>query len=285
MSHSLTLSNFLLALEKENDWRTLGIFMEVEECVLDEIEHLYESKGIRRCKEELFKGLKRKAKCPTWEEITEALDNMRNHALAMEIRDNYCSKTLAIIPTPDLSINSDSTDVTPSRHHESVDDTKMHFVKEKTVRELESLRSKFSKLVDDIRRQLNINKVTVQSLRTYSQVYLQLEMPSEFTTINKYFETLIPHFCFIQYYCLEDLVTSFLGDCKSIKAAFENYKKELVKFKKSAPIKSLCNQISLEMSRGTRIVELKLMGFWSNVTVERFEKLVISHSKTRNSSW
>ena len=67
---------------------------------------------------------------------------------------------------------------------------------------------------------------------------------------------------------------AFLGDCKSIKAAFENYKKELTKFKKSAPIKSLCDQISLEMSYGTRNIELKLMGFWSNVTIERFEKLV-----------
>ena len=129
-------------------------------------------------------------------------------------------------------------------------------------------------IVDDVRKQLNINKVTLQTLRTYSQVCLQLEIPCEITTINKCFETLIPYFCFIQYYCLEDLVARFLGDCKSIKAAFEDYKKELVKFKKSAPIKNLCDQISMEMSHETRNVVLKLMGFWSHVTVERFEKLV-----------
>ena len=89
MCYSLTVANFLLVLEKENDWRTLGIFLDVEDCILDEIERLYESKGIRRCKEELFRALKRREVDPTWEEIAEALDNVGNHALAKEIREKY----------------------------------------------------------------------------------------------------------------------------------------------------------------------------------------------------
>ena len=76
---------------------------------------------------------------------------MRNHALAEEIHDNYCLTPLTLIPTPELSLNSDSTDVTTSQHPESVDNTKVYIVKEKTVRELESLHSKFGKLVDNIR--------------------------------------------------------------------------------------------------------------------------------------
>ena len=44
--------------------------------------NVYESKGIRRCKKELFKVLKRRKEYPTWEKIAEALDNVGNHALA-----------------------------------------------------------------------------------------------------------------------------------------------------------------------------------------------------------
>ena len=106
MSHSLTVANFLLALEKENDWRTLGIFLDVEDSILDEIERLYESKGIRRCKEELFKVLKRREESPTWEKIANALNNVGNRALAKEIREKYIN----------LSSNdqSSSMEVTPS---------------------------------------------------------------------------------------------------------------------------------------------------------------------------
>ena len=54
-SHSLTVANVLLVLKKKNDCGTLGIFLDVEDCILGR--NLYESKGIRRCKEELFRAL------------------------------------------------------------------------------------------------------------------------------------------------------------------------------------------------------------------------------------
>ena len=157
MSHSLTVANFLLALEKENDWRTLGIFMNVEDCMLDEIERLYESKGIRRCKEELFKVLKRREEYPTWEEIAGALDNVGNHALAKEIREKYIN----------LSSNdqSSSMEVTPSLRAVDlqVRSSNVNPIKVSTVRKLEKLHVKFAKLVDDVREQLNA-KVSVDSL-------------------------------------------------------------------------------------------------------------------------
>ena len=161
MSHRLTVANFLLALEKENDWRTLGIFLDIEDFKLDEIERLYEPKGIRRCKEELFKVLKHKKTEPTWEEIAESLDNMRNHALANEIREKYNSDH--VFTTHRVTSNDDS----PSNNMEithstsSVNDitSKMYLIDLNTVRKLESLHAKFALLVDNVRRQLNVKCV------------------------------------------------------------------------------------------------------------------------------
>ena len=235
MSDSLTVANFLLALEKENDWRTLGIFLDVEDCILDEIERLYESKGIRRCKEELFKVLKQREEYPTWEEIAGALDKVGNRALAKEIHEKYIN----------LSSNdqSSSMEVTPSLRAVDlqVRSSNVNPVKVSTVRKLEKLHVKFAKLVDDVREQLNA-KVSVDSLRTFIRVHLQLEISLEITSINEVFEILCPHFCFIQYYCLEDLVDAFLGDCESLKQVFKSYKQEL-KILKEACIKTLCSEI------------------------------------------
>ena len=111
-------------------------------------------------------------------------------------------------------------------------------------------------------------------MQTFIQVHLQLEISHEITVINEVFEILYPHFCFIQYYCLEDLVDAFLGDCESLKEGFKNYKKELKTFKKEAFIKTLCSDIQEEISREKGHIELKLMGLWSNITIKRFEKLV-----------
>ena len=41
-----------------------------------------------------------------------------------------------------------------------------------------------------------------------------------------------------------------------------------------APIKSLYHQVSQEMFKGTNHIKLKLLGFWSNVPIESFEKLI-----------
>ena len=285
MSHSLTVANFLLTLEKENDWRTLGVFLDVE--------RLYESNGIRRCKEELFRALKRREEYPTWEKIAEALDNVGNHALAKEIREKYIINDNPLHTTHEvnLTLSPSSTDVEASPKSiedgstgmevntaspKSMDDvsTKQYFVQDNIVVKLDRVLSMFAALENNVRRQLNVKNVTVEDLRCYFRRYLNLDVSPDITTVSDVFKILNPHFCFIQYYCLENLVETFLGDCESLKKAFKNYKKELEKLKKLAPIKSLYNQISLEMSKGTDNVEIKLLGFWSNITIESFEKLI-----------
>ena len=157
-----------------------------------------------------------------------------------------------------------------------VDDitSKMYVIDLNTVRKLERLHAKFTLLVDNVRRQLNVKCVSVESLQTYLLIHLKVGMSPEITTINELLKILYPYFCFIQYYCLEDFINSFLEDSMTLKLNFKKYKKELETFKKLAPIKALSDQIPLEMSKRTSNVELKLMGFWENVTIERFEKLV-----------
>ena len=266
MSCRLTVANFLLALEREIDWKTLGIYLDIEQSTLDEIESLYECKGIRRCKQELFKALQRRREKPTWEDIAEALDKLRNHALAKDIREKY------VCLSPDMPIchKSPIKDISIV----TIDSHCKLFVDSDLVRELERLHSKFAKLVDDVRKKFEHQLIAVESLKTYCRVQLQLELPSNITTNNEIFKCLCPFLCFIKYFFLEDLVDAFLGDCRLLKRAFRRYKKELEKFKKLAPMKLLCSQMLSETPKVVRNCELKLMEFWSNVTVERFERLV-----------
>ena len=135
----------------------------------------------------------------------------------------------------------------------SVDDitSKMYLIDLDTVKKLESLHIKFALLVDNVRRQLNVKCVSVESLQTYLLVHLKLEISPEISTINELLKILYPYFCFIQYYRLEDFISSFLEDSMSLKQNFKEYKKELENFKKLVPIKALCSQILLEMSKGT----------------------------------
>ena len=145
----------------------MDIFLDVEDCILDEIERLYESKGIRRCKEELFRALKCREAYPTWEEIAGALDNVGNHALAKEIREKYIN----------LSSNNRSSSIEVISSLRAVDlqvrSSNVNPVKVSTVRKLEKLHVKFAKLLDDVREQLNA-KVSVDSLRTFIRVHLDL---------------------------------------------------------------------------------------------------------------
>ena len=294
MSYRLTVANFLLLLEKENDWRTLGIFLDVEDFKLDEIERLYESKGIRRCKEELFKVLKRREEYPTWEEIAEALDNVGNHALAKEVREKYIIINHSQLPTPhevSLTLRPSSTDIEACPKSvedggsgvevntfspKSIDDIsiKQLFVQDDIAEKLHKILSKFAELVNKVRIKLNAKKVSVEDLRCYFLSSISLKISRDITTIDEVFVILNPHFCFIRYYCLECLVDVFLKNCKSLKQTFTNYEKELEKLKRLAPIKSLYHQLSQEMFKGTNHIKLKLIGFWSNIPIESFEKLI-----------
>ena len=229
MSHSLDVANFLLALEKENDWRTLGIFLDVEDCKLDEIELLYESRGIRRCKEELFKVLKRREEYPTWEEITEALDNVGNRALAKEIREKYTatngSQTHEVNLSP-ISIDMEVNTPSPKSVQDVPIKLKQYFVKDDVAIELDRILSKFAALVNAVRRKL-VRKVSVNDLRCYIFNSLKLRISRDITTVDEVFTILNPQFCFIRYHHLENLVEAFLKKCKPLKQTFIKYKNEL----------------------------------------------------------
>ena len=159
------------SIKKRNDWRTLGIFLDVEDCILDEIECRYESKGVRICKEELFKGLKRKTNDSTWEDIAESLDNMRNHALAEEIREKYViqSSLHTTLKVTSIDDNNSDIEVTPSPKFIDIVSRNVYSieVEECTVRELQKLHSKFSLLVDNVREHFNAKSFLVKNLRTY----------------------------------------------------------------------------------------------------------------------
>ena len=248
---------------------------------MDEIERLYESKGIRRCKEELFKVLKRREEYPKWEEIAEALDNVGNHALAKEVREKYIIINNSQLPTThevSLTLSPSSTDIEACL--KSVEDggsgvevntfspksmedisIKQLFVQDDIAEKLHKILSKFAELVNKVRIKLNAKKVSVEDLRCYFLSSINLKISRDITTINEVFVILNPHFCFIRYYCLECLVNVFLKNCKSLNQTFTNYKKELEKLKKLAPIKSLYHQVSQEMFKGTNHVKLKLIGF------------------------
>ena len=79
-----------------SDWHSLGVKLGVQPTDLSMIERNYHGDNAR-CKHEMLYCWLRTAHTPgpTWEAITEALLQMGQHNMAMNIRAKYCSVSTA----------------------------------------------------------------------------------------------------------------------------------------------------------------------------------------------
>ena len=86
MSTSLTVDVFLKATKNENDWSTLGIFLNVPQSELKAIEE--EKSTVLHRKTELFLRWSKISK-PNWSDLISALRTMSNISLADELTEKY----------------------------------------------------------------------------------------------------------------------------------------------------------------------------------------------------
>ena len=87
------------ALDSVVNWHSLGVKLGLEDHELSTIEQNYRGDGNERCKHEMLSRWLRSAKRPTWKAVVDALQQMREHTVALKIRAKYCSSSTATTDT------------------------------------------------------------------------------------------------------------------------------------------------------------------------------------------
>ena len=85
-----TLKELSNELESVQKWHSLGVKLELELHQLGTIEkdHYGDSE---RCKHEMLGCWLRSSELPTWKVVTDALHQIGEHAVALQIQRKYCS--------------------------------------------------------------------------------------------------------------------------------------------------------------------------------------------------
>lgn len=87
-----TLKELSNALDSIVNWYSLGVKLGLKEYELSTIEQNYHGDS-ERCKLEMLSGWLRTAKLPTWKAVADALQLMKEQAVASKIRAKYCSSS------------------------------------------------------------------------------------------------------------------------------------------------------------------------------------------------
>ena len=82
------------ALDSVVNWHLLGVKLGLEDHELRTIERNYRGDN-ERCKHEVLSRWLRSAKLPTWKVVTDALQQMGEHAIASKIQARHCSSSTA----------------------------------------------------------------------------------------------------------------------------------------------------------------------------------------------
>ena len=89
-----TLKELSNALDSVVDWYLLGVKLGVKAHELATIKKLYHEDN-ERCKLEMLNHCLRSAKLSSWTMVTDALQQMGEHAVALKIQAKYCSSSTA----------------------------------------------------------------------------------------------------------------------------------------------------------------------------------------------
>lgn len=264
-----SLTHELASIE---DWYQLGHHLGVTKQVLDRIKSEHGS-SISRCKvETLGEWMKRREDKPCWEDVAGALDIMGESELAQKLKELDFVESSVVEPSP----NHKSME----KHSRSVESPQCIVipVDKCTMDVFRQLESKFAALIKDIKNTIDEKKVPILDIYRYiiELLNLQLTRVSEPSTIDQLFIMLRPHYSFLQYSLIKNLVEEFLQDSRPMQASLTAYESELEKFKKGTKMKELVDKIgeSFKEEENVAVVMLKLEGEWMDVTMQRFQKLV-----------
>ena len=88
-----TLKELSNALDSVVNWHLLGVKLGLQDHELRTIEQNHRGDGNERCKHEMLGRWLRNAKLPTWKAVVDALQQMGEQAVALDVQAKYCTDT------------------------------------------------------------------------------------------------------------------------------------------------------------------------------------------------
>ena len=243
-----------------------------------------------------------------WEQVVEALDNINKKTLAHHLREKYVDLHIKSAPTTDTqqTSSSDSATTTTTEIQESAvattASTTTSEAKQKVVIELSRFKQ-FSHSFDDVQREffaieaeilsaLKKANACVEEVVTYCRSWLKLDSEKlrykEGMDVHQLFDSIRPHYSYLKYKLLEEIVRVYLKNHQSLIEHMDRYYKQLQYFKKSTELKEL--MISIENAQtppvsptelestctttGMCKVELTFVEDWLPCSIENLEALM-----------
>lgn len=248
------------------DWHSFGVYLKLPKYELDKIQRQYfQTEGIERCKTEVLhlwlEG--REKEDGVWEEVIEVLEKMKEEDLVRELRTKYFGQ------------DTEKIGLIPSNSVCTFLETKQIIIERNVVATFSNLEHKFAKIVADIQELLEVANVPLKQLQRFVVERLENQSLPEPENIDHFFAIIRNHYCCLNYCLIDGIVKKFLPDSQ-IQAEMSSYEKELAEFCDSAHMDDLVDRINVSMTNhiGIQTVTLKLAGFWHQVTVRHFQKLI-----------
>ena len=315
MSTSLTVDVFLKATKNENDWSTLGIFLNVPQSELKAIEE--EKLTVLHRKTELFLRWSKISK-PNWSDLISALRTMSNISLADELTEKYLKSpedtvsvqtSLPISPstmasslsppptTVPLSVDTITLPQTsalqlspPHSGSETEEDIFMdtlqqteekpgcyHILLDKGIAtEFSRLDAKLIRMASKIKSALKEKDVSIEELQDFITDYCMIDpIPPELATITNVVTKKRLNYSCDNCDILQHVVSNFL-DGTRLKTDIAKFIEEVEKFKSSTSIKSLLQVVLKVANEVSGYVIIKVEKYWGDRTIKQFEKMVKS---------
>ena len=260
------------------DWHLFGIYLKLPKPELDKIHRQYsQTEGTERCKTELFDFWlnNRTQEVGVWEEVIDALEKMKKDDLVRKLRSKYLR----------LEMETETVSNNTFEHDEAMEICKspeLIEVEESVVEAFANLERTFARLVADVKQALEASNVSLTVLHRFIIERLEIEKPfSEPKTVDQLFHNIRNSYCCLNFRLLSDIINEFLNsvpdlpDFQPIQPRMKKYAKDFAEFTRSACMKDLIGCIREAIrDQNVQELELKLSGFWHQLTLEHFEKLV-----------
>ena len=273
-----TIAQFADVLSAESKWYDLGVFLAIPTSKLDIIEKNHHTDGVQRCLIELYKCFESRPRPVSWVDIADALKKMRNKQLCKHIRRNYVHPALCMFPpTPPYSEEQEDTTDSDSSNESAIQDDEYLFVNKAISNDFNKIVNGFTSLLLETKRALQRKPVSLDDLQAFLKEEYNLEpFREEEVTLQKIFTRMRQYYCFLSYDILLRLVDRFFSDDKPLRQVFDEYTQKLESFKQSAKMKELMRLITEKrvILGKYRILKLKLLEYWGQVTMKKFEKVV-----------
>ena len=259
-----TVDCFAEELVKEPRWYDFGIFLGVPSHELESIKNVYSTNGTTRCLMEMHKWLERTKILFTWGDVAKALSRMDNFQLARHISQKYSSE-------------EDKADKNVSKRKEDDHDhSRQHpILSRPLMNEFENILASFAMLVLHVKNAFACEKISLEDLQFFLQIMYSITFLSndEVNSLEKIFINLQPHYSFLSYNVICILIDNFLVKKHVLQERITNYETQLQKFKTSSKMKDLIEAAADNQSSDVQEIKIKFREFWSNIVVEKFERL------------